>query len=94
MYKCNHCGGYFGEPYIGEMEKETGYTPSGCPICGEPDDYEDADVCPCGEPIDFGEELCEDCKDELKAYMSEVQKKLGFDDDEFYSAIVWWIEET
>ena len=94
MYKCGRCGAYFSEPIIGEMEQDTGYTPSMCPECGEPDDYEEADNCVvCGEPIEMGEELCDDCKEDVKSLMKKVASELGLDQDGMYNALTWYIEE-
>ena len=92
MYKCNHCGEFFGEPSIGEMERDTGYTPSMCPFCGEPDDYEDADTCQCGEPIEMGEDFCEECQGKIEDALEEARKKIGYDEDDWYNALVWWVE--
>lgn len=94
MYKCNHCGEFFAEPNIGEMEYDTGYTPSMCPFCGEADDYEDAGVCICGEPIEQEEDFCEECKSKIEEALSEAQKSLGYDEDTFYNALVWWVESN
>lgn len=81
MYKCENCGEEFEDPnnvedfsseYFGRMV--THYT-NVCPCCGS-DDFQEMDKCEiCEEYIPAGEVICENCKELVDGFVSEIRGK-------------------
>lgn len=82
MYKCLNCGETFSSPdSVRDFESEyfgrtvTHYM-NVCPSCGS-DDFEEMDKCEiCGEYIDAGSCLCENCKELIGDLASEIRGKV------------------
>lgn len=89
MYKCQNCQEMFDSPnavldsdseYWGRRVHH--YT-SVCPNCGS-DDFEEMDKCEvCGEWIDPGEELCDNCRGLIKDIADDIRKKARYTTDRF-----------
>ena len=100
MYRCVDCGRFFEEPIVEHDDPSPAGVslPSGyytywyCPHCGS-EDIEDAGECKsCGEPVEKGVTLCEDCRKELVAILQEVAKEMKLSNEEMEDAI-WQIYE-
>ena len=83
MLKCR-CGTMFDSPdYVEDFSSEyfgrrvTHYM-GVCPNCGS-DDFEEMDKCEvCGEWIDPGEELCDNCRGLIKDIADEIRGKARY----------------
>ena len=84
MYKCQNCQRTFDslncmiDSYSEYWGASTPLYKSVCPYCGS-DDYEEMDKCEiCGEWIDPGEELCDNCRGLIKDIADEIRGKARY----------------
>ena len=84
MYICMNCQAMFDSP--NEVEDFTSefwgarvrHMTSVCPNCGS-DDFDEMDKCEiCGEDINPGEELCENCRGLIKDIADEIRGKARY----------------
>ena len=89
MYICMNCQTMFDSP--NEVEDFTSefwgarvrHMTSVCPYCGS-DDFDEMDKCEiCGEDINPGEELCENCRGLIKDIAEDIRKKARYTTDRF-----------
>ena len=89
MYICMNCQTMFDSP--DEVEDFTSefwgarvrHMTSVCPNCGS-DDFEEMDKCEvCGEWIDPGDELCDNCRGLIKDIADDIRKKARYTTDRF-----------
>lgn len=89
MYICTDCRQTFDSPncvldsyseYWGAIAH---HYKSVCPHCGS-DDFEEMDKCEiCGEWIDPGAELCDNCRDLIKSIANDIRAKARYTTDRF-----------
>ena len=86
-YRCDYCGAYFDEPLkipyretVGEFTRE--YVAEVCPVCFC-DSLSHACDCPkCGEPMQAGARLCDDCRKSLLERLTEFADSLTAEEEE------------
>ena len=95
MYRCDDCGRFFEEPVVVHDDPSASGVslPSGyyiewyCPHCGG-DKVEEAGSCAsCGEPVEQGVTLCENCREELASVVKELAREFHMTDDEMACAL-------
>lgn len=84
MYKCMNCQQMFDSPncVLDSVSEYWGATAhhytSVCPFCAS-DEYEEMDKCEvCGEWIDPGEEICENCHELIKDIADDIRAKARY----------------
>lgn len=84
MYICMNCGATFDSPNtVTDFSSEfwganVQHYKSECPNCGS-DDFDEMDKCEmCGEDINPGEELCENCRGLIKDIADEIRGKARY----------------
>ena len=89
MFKCMDCQRTFDslncviDSYSEYWGYSTPHYKSVCPYCGG-DDYEEMDKCEiCGEWIDPGEELCDNCGELIKDIANDIRAKARYTTDRF-----------
>lgn len=95
MYRCEDCGRFFDEPIIVHDDPSASgvsltsgyYTDWYCPHCGS-DHVEEADYCKsCGEPVESGKTLCENCRENLAYILKQTAEDLNLTQDMLEDAI-------
>ena len=95
MYRCGWCGRFFDEPTIVKDDPSADgvalasgcYTELHCPFCDSETVEEAGECVSCGEPVAYGQTLCEDCLDDLKSYMADVATAMHITMDMMEEAI-------
>lgn len=98
MYVCNDCKSFFDEPrtrhlHINHSELDTGYRFEDkdiavCPECGS-GDIQEAHECVCGHPCSGTNEFCDDCHEDIQAYLEMIQEEMHLD----YETLKYLISE-
>ena len=87
-YRCDYCGAYFDEPLkipyretVGEFTRE--YVDEVCPVCFCDNSLSHACDCPkCGEPMQEGARLCDDCRKSLLERLTEFADSLTAEEEQ------------
>ena len=87
-YRCDYCGAYFDEPLkipyretVGEFTRE--YVDEVCPVCFCDNSLSHACDCPkCGEPMQEGARLCDDCRKSLLGRLTEFADSLTSEEED------------
>jgi hypothetical protein len=95
MYRCGWCGRFFDEPTIvkddpspvGVSLASGYYAEPHCPFCDSESVEEAGECVSCGEPVEIGQTLCENCREDLKSYMSDVATAMHIPMDMMEEAI-------
>lgn len=95
MYRCEDCGRFFEEPVVVHDDPSASgvslpsgyYTEWYCPHCGS-DKVEEAGKCQsCGEPVEKGKVLCDNCSLDLLIELRELADMMDITTDDLMCAI-------